>query len=190
MTSPKALANPDWDSLPRPEDDGAADHLAGAEMPDIALPATDDRRVSLHGAPGPVVVYAYPMTGRPDRALPEGWNDIPGARGCTPQSCAFRDHHADLRALGAKEVFGLSTQSPEDQAEAAARLHLPFALLSDANLTLAHALNLPRFEVEGRTLLRRLTLMILNGRITHLRYPVFPPDSDAEAVAQWLKDLR
>jgi peroxiredoxin len=117
------------------------------------------------------------------------WNDIPGARGCTPQSCAFRDHHADLRALGATEVFGLSTQSPEDQAEAAARLHLPFALLSDEALTLARALSLPSFGVEGRTLLRRLTLLIQNGRITHLRYPVFPPDSDAGAVANWLKNL-
>jgi peroxiredoxin len=138
---------------------------------------------------GPVILYAYPMTGRPDRALPEGWTDIPGARGCTPQSCAFRDHHAELRALGAAEVFGLSTQSPQDQAEAAARLHLPFALLSDAQLTLARALDLPTFEVEGKPLLRRLTMLVQQGRITQLRYPVFPPDSDAGSVAGWLRGL-
>ncbi|WP_306152234.1 peroxiredoxin [Roseovarius sp. MMSF_3281] len=189
MTSSQSLANPNWENLPRPEDDGAADHLLGMEMPDIALQATDGGQVTLSGMAGPVVVYAYPMTGRPDRALPAGWDDIPGARGCTPQSCAFRDHHAELQSLGATAVFGLSTQSPEDQAEAAARLHLPFALLSDANLDLAHVLDLPSFEVEGRRLLRRLTLLVQNGHITHLRYPVFPPDSDAEAVAQWLKGL-
>ena len=188
MTTPSSLTDPDWDSLPRPEDDGAAGHLPGAGLPDVALPATDGRRVSLHAVKGPVVVYAYPMTGRPDRALPEGWDDIPGARGCTPQSCAFRDHHAELRALGAVEVFGLSTQSPEDQAEAAARLHLPFALLSDAELILARALGLPTFEVEGRVLLRRLTLLIQDGRITRLCYPVFPPGSDAGIVAEWLRE--
>jgi peroxiredoxin len=185
-----SLASPDWNSLPRPEDDGAAAHLMGADVPDVALPATDGQQVSLDGIEGPVVVYAYPMTGRPDRALPEGWDDIPGARGCTPQSCAFRDHHADLRALGASEVFGLSTQSPEDQAEAATRLHLPFAFLSDESLTLTRALRLPTFQVAGKILLRRLTMLIRDGKIVRMRYPVFPPDSDAEAVARWLKDLR
>ncbi len=178
---------PDWSALPRPEDDGAADHLHDALLPDVALPSTAGGTVRLSGLEGLAVLYLYPMTGRPDRALPEGWDAIPGARGCTPQSCAFRDHYAELTGLGAAHVFGLSTQSPEDQAEAAARLHLPFPLLSDAELDLARAMRLPVMEVEGRTMLRRMTLIAEAGRIVHLRYPVFPPDSDAQAVADWLR---
>ena len=169
----------DWSSLPTPQDDGAAAHLTGLAVPSVALPATDGGAVDLSALPGVTVVYAYPMTGRPDRDLPEGWNEIPGARGCTPQSCAFRDLFADLRAAGAGAVFGLSTQDTAWQQEAAARLHLPFPLLSDERLAFADALCLPRFTVEGRVLLKRLTMILRDGRIEAVHYPVFPPDADA-----------
>ncbi len=124
----------DWSALPPPMDDGGARHLAGLRLPSLPLPATDGSTVDLGALPGRTVVYAYPMTGRPDRALPEGWDQIPGARGCTPQSCAFRDHAAELRRLGAAHLFGLSTQGTEYQREVAERLHLGFPLLSDAGL--------------------------------------------------------
>ena len=136
--------------------------------------------------PGTSVVYCYPMTGRPGKDLPEDWDDIPGARGCTPQSCAFRDSYEDLRALGAR-VFGMSTQSTEYQREAAERLHLPYELLSDEELTFARALDLPTFEVESMTLLKRLTLVVLDGRILKVFYPVFPPDANAAEVTAWLR---
>ncbi|MFY0692110.1 MAG: peroxiredoxin [Paracoccaceae bacterium] len=180
-------ADPDWADLPKPEDDGGAAHLGGMALPSISLPATDGGAVDLSALTGRSVVYAYPMTGRPDRALPEGWDMIPGARGCTPQSCAFRDHFAELRELGVTHLFGLSTQGTAYQAEAAARLHLPFALLSDADLALATALNLPVMEVEGQVLLRRLTLVIEDGVIVKLFYPVFPPNENATIVIDWLR---
>ncbi|MEM6423440.1 MAG: peroxiredoxin, partial [Pseudomonadota bacterium] len=135
---------------------------------------------------GTTVVYAYPMTGRPDTPLPEGWDGIPGARGCTPQSCAFRDHFAELQALGVGHLFGLSTQSTDYQAEAAARLHLPFALLSDASLGFARAMRLPLFEVAGMTLMKRLTLILRDGVVVRSFYPVFPPDRSAGDVLAWL----
>jgi peroxiredoxin len=158
-------------------------------VPAIALPATDGRRLRLDeaGELPTTVVYAYPRTGRPGEAsLVEDWDSIPGARGCTPESCAFRDHHAELGAAGA-EVFGLSTQDAADQREAAERLHLPFALLSDAGLELTGALGLPTFEVAGQTLLRRLTLVLRDGAIEHVFYPVFPPDRHAGEVLSWLR---
>lgn len=175
------------DDLPVPEDDGAADHLPGTSLPPISLASTAGEVVDLSALPGRAVVYCYPMTGRPDRSLPTGWNEIPGARGCTPQSCSFRDHHAELGALGAR-VFGLSTQDTDYQQEAAERLHLPFALLSDADLAFAGALGLPTFEVEDMILLKRLTLVIDDGRIEKVFYPVFPPDRSAEEVVEWLQD--
>lgn len=178
----------DWSTIPAPENDGAAAHLEGLRCPSITLPATDGRAVDLSALDGRVVVYAYPMTGRPGIALPEGWDMIPGARGCTPQSCAFRDHFAELSALGVDHLFGLSTQTTEYQREAAERLHLPFALLSDACLELAHALRLPVFEVEGKTLLKRMTLVIADHRIVKTFYPVFPPDRAASDVVAWLAD--
>jgi peroxiredoxin len=135
------------------------------------------------------VLYLYPRTGHPDRAVPDGWNEIPGARGCTPQSCAFRDHFNELKALGAG-VFGLSTQSSEYQQEAARRLHLPFELLSDAELVFAKALRLPTFEVESMTLIKRLTLVIRDGQVEKVFYPVFPPDKNAEEVTRWLAQNR
>lgn len=174
-------------NLPEPRDDGAAEHLRGSHVPDIALPATDGRQVSLASIRGTrVVVYAYPRTGRPgEPPLVEDWDLIPGARGCTPETCGFRDHHAEMKAAGA-EVFGLSTQDTAYQRELVDRLHLPFAILSDANLELTRAWRLPAFEAAGQTLLKRLTLVIRDGRVEHVWYPVFPPDRHAEEVLQWL----
>ena len=175
------------DALPVPQDDGAARHLTGRRMPDVALPATDGATVNLAKLAGRTVVYAYPRTGEPGKPAIEGWDAIPGARGCTPQSCAFRDHHATLASLGVAQLFGLSAQDSEYQREAVARLHLPFPLLSDRDLKLARALRLPTFTIAGMTLLKRLTLVIDDGIISHVFYPVFPPDKNAEQVIAWLK---
>ncbi len=182
-----SLETADWSNIPAPEDDGAADHLLDALLPDLPMHSTAGADVSLAAMPGTNVVYCYPMTGRPDRALPDGWNEIPGARGCTPQSCAYRDRLTELRAAGAQEVYGVSTQTPGEQAEAAARLGLPFALLSDHRLELAEQLSLPTFEVEGVTRLKRLTMILENGRVAKVFYPVFPPDADAGRVLDWLR---
>jgi peroxiredoxin len=176
--------------LPVPVDDGACAHLAGRRLPSLPLHSTGGRRVDLSQLAGRTVVYCYPRTGRPDQEVPTGWNQIPGARGCTPQSCAFRDHHRELLALGAGAVFGLSTQDTAYQREAAERLHLPFEILSDERLEFARALQLPTFEVDGMTLIKRLTLIIRDGVIEKVFYPVFPPDANAEEVAAWLRDPR
>jgi peroxiredoxin len=173
------------DDLPRPVDDGAADHLRGAALPAVELPATDGGGVRLDRL-ARAVVYAYPRTGRPGEAPPvPDWDLIPGARGCTPESCGFRDHHAELSAAGA-DVYGLSTQGTAYQREAAARLALPFALLSDATLELTRALRLPTFDAGGQTLLKRLTLVVASGVVEHVFYPVFPPDAHAGEVLAWL----
>jgi len=172
--------------LPVPQDDGACAHLDGMRLPSIPLISTRGERVDLSARAGRSVVYCYPRTGRPDEPSPAGWNEIPGARGCTPQSCAFRDHYAELRALGIDAVFGLSTQDTAYQTEAVQRLHLPFDLLSDEKLAFAHGLKLPTFEVEGMTLIKRLTLIVHAGCIEHVFYPVFPPDANAPAVIHWL----
>lgn len=177
------------EGLPEPQDDGACDHLPGMEVPSVPLAATSGDTVDLSALPGRTVVYCYPMTGRPDRALPEGWDEIPGARGCTPQSCSFRDHHAELEALGAR-VFGLSTQDTGYQREAAERLHLPFDLLSDRDLAFARALGLPTFEVDGMYLVKRLTLVVDEARVSKVFYPVFPPDRSAEEVVAWISRHR
>ena len=173
------------DDLPVPLDDGAAAQLTGMAMPDLSLPATDGTLVNLARLPGRHVIYIYPMTGRPDRALPDGWNEIPGARGCTPQSCSFRDHYAELQTLDTG-VFGLSTQTTSYQQEARERLHLPFQLLSDEGLKLKAALGLATFEVEGVELYKRLTLVIDGGKIVKVFYPVFPPDRSAGETVEWL----
>lgn len=171
--------------LPVPIDDGACQHLPGMRLPVTALPSTAGRRVDLARLSGRTVVYCYPATGKPGEPLPPGWDAIPGARGCTPQSCAFRDHHGALQAQGVR-VFGLSTQSMADQQEAAGRLRLPYELLSDADLAFARGLRLPTFGVEGRTYIKRLTLVVRDGVIEQVFYPVFPPDANAGEVIRWL----
>jgi peroxiredoxin len=182
--------------LPVPQDDGACDHLTGMKLPRIALPSTSGRTVDLSSLKGTTVVYVYPRTGRPDQESPVGWNDIPGARGCTPQSCAFRDHHDELRRASAAHVFGLSTQDNADQREAAERLHLPFELLSDEGLAFARTLKLPTFEVAGMRLIKRLTLIARAPQIAgeavieKVFYPVFPPDRNASDVLDWLRNRR
>jgi len=177
---------PDWSTIPVPHDDGATRHLVGARMASIPLQATSREAVDLFSLRGRTIVYAYPRTGRPGVENPEGWDMIPGARGCTPQTCSFRDHFAELKELGVDHLFGLSTQDSEYQREAADRLHLPFALLSDAELKLTHAMHLPTFETSGMTLLKRFTLSIHDGTVEHVFYPVFPPDRSASDVIQWL----
>lgn len=157
------------------------------EFPSVILPATDGTTVDLSSLRGRVAVYAYPRTGKPGFPNPEGWDLIPGARGCTPQSCAFRDHFAELKAAGVDHLFGLSTQDTAYQREAAERLHLPFAILSDEHLKLTNTMRLPTFEKDGATLLKRLTLVINNGVIEHVFYPVFPPDRNASVVLDWLR---
>jgi peroxiredoxin len=174
--------------LPAPEDDGACDHLLDLPLPPFELAATDGSVVRLDRLTGRAVVYAYPRTGVPgeDPLVPD-WDAIPGARGCTPESCAFRDHFEDLRAAGAATVFGLSTQGSDYQREVADRLHLPFALLSDSDLELTKALRLPTFDAAGQTLLKRFTLVVADARIEHVFYPVFPPDEHAQEVLDWLR---
>ena len=173
--------------IPAPPDDGAARHLAGMRVPDLSLATTAGTRVNLAKLAGRTVVYIYPRTGVPGVPLPDGWDMIPGARGCTPQSCAFRDHFAELKALGVAQVFGLSTQDTGYQQEAANRLHLPFPLLSDHKLQFTRALDLPTFMVAGMELIKRMVLVIDDGKITKVFYPVFPPDKSAGEVIAWLK---
>jgi peroxiredoxin len=177
---------PDWSTIPAPIDDGATRHLTGVDVPSLELLATDGSRVDLASLPGRTVVYAYPRTGRPGVPNPVGWDLIPGARGCTPQACSFRDHFDELRRLGVDHLYGLSTQSTAYQREAWERLHLPFLLLSDEDLRLAKAMRLPTFETAGMTLLGRFTLVIEDGAVTHVFYPVFPPDRSAADVISWL----
>lgn len=181
------LETVDWSKLPAPEDDNRAAHLAGSPLPSVSLPSTDGTVVAMSSLRGLAVLYAYPMTGQPGVALPEGWDEMPGARGCTPQACAFRDHAAELGALGVKHLYGLSTQSPAEQVEVVNRLHLPFALLSDADFSLQEKLRLPIFEVDGRTLLCRLTMIAEDGVITAVFYPVFPPDQAPKQVIEHLR---
>jgi len=189
--SQKNLLEVDWSQIPAPIDDGAAAHLVGMAIPPISLVATDDRSVALSGLPGRSVVFAYPRTGEPGKiALVDDWDMIPGARGCTPQTCAFRDLFAELKSAGARNVFGLSTQSNAYQTEMASRLHLPFPVLSDEKLQMTRALNLPTMEVAGQTLIKRLALIMDDGRITYVFYPVFPPDRNAGDVLAWLKENR
>lgn len=178
---------PDWSSLPAPTDDGAARHLSAMRLASVPLPATDGSEVDLSMVLGWTVVYIYPRTGKPGKPNPEGWDMIPGARGCTPQSCSFRDHFSELKSLGVAHLFGLSTQDSEYQREAAERLRLPFPLLSDRHLRLAKAMQLPTFEITGMKLLKRLTLVIRDGEIKHVFYPVFPPDRSAMEVMAWFQ---
>jgi len=177
------------DDLPVPVDDGACEHLPGMNLPSVPLRATSGKTLDVAMLPGRVVLYCYPRTGAPDSEPPAGWNQIPGARGCTPEACNFRDHHAELSQLGA-DVFGLSTQTTDYQREAVNRLHLPFHLLSDAKLEFARALKLPTFRVDAMTLIKRLTLIVADGAIEKVFYPVFPPDAHAQEVIAWLERNR
>jgi peroxiredoxin len=177
------------DDLPVPDDDGAANHLAGMEMPHIVLPSTGGADVALDElGPGRTVLYVYPLSGKPGVDLPEGWDAIPGARGCTPEACGFRDHYAELRAAGATTVYGLSSQSTDYQAEFANRLGLPFEILSDEHRQLVGALNLPTFVAAGEPLYKRLTMVVTAGRIEHVFYPIFPPNAHAAEVLEWLSE--
>ena len=188
MSQPNLL-EVDWSKIPAPTDDGAAKHLVGMMIPPIDLIATDDSSVMLSALSGRTVIFGYPRTGEPGKiGLTDDWDMIPGARGCTPQTCAFRDLFADLKAAGAAHVFGLSTQDNAYQTEMASRLHLPFPVLSDEKLLLARALKLPTMQVAGLTLIKRLALIVDDGRITHVFYPVFPPDRNAGDVLAWLED--
>lgn len=187
----KNLLEVDWSKIPAPSDDGAAAHLKGMTIPPLGLVGTDDTLVTLSMLPGRTVVFAYPRTGEPGKiSLVDDWDMIPGARGCTPQTCAFRDLFAELKAAGARHVFGLSTQSNTYQTEMASRLHLPFPVLSDEKLALTRALNLPTMQVAGLTLVKRLALIVDDARISHVFYPVFPPDRNASDVLAWLKRNR
>jgi peroxiredoxin len=176
--------------LPVPQDDGAALHLAGLKLPSVPLAATDGSTVDLSKLGGRTVVYIYPRTGVPGQPPPDGWDAIPGARGCTPQSCSFRDHFAELKRLGAARLYGLSRQDTAYQSEAVERLKLPFPVLSDRNLALARAIRLPTFTVAGMILLKRMALVIDAGVIAKVFYPVFPPDKSAEEVVAWLRASR
>lgn len=175
--------------LPVPVDDGAAAHLPGMRCPPVQLTATDASVINLDAlGPGRTVLYLYPLSGQPGVDLPDGWDDTPGARGCTPEACGFRDHHHDLIAAGAARVYGLSTQDGDYQRELVNRLHLPFLILSDPTLDVAGALDVPTFEAGGRTLYKRLTLIVSDGVVEHAFYPVFPPGEHAEQVLSWLRD--
>ena len=184
----KNLLNVDWSKIPAPADDGAANHLAGAIVAPIVLPATDGTTVALAALEGRIVVFAYPRTGQPGKAsLVDDWDMIPGARGCTPQTCSFRDLFADLKRAGAQGVYGLSTQSTTYQREMVERLHVPFPVLTDEKHELARAMRLPTMQVAGQTLIKRLALVIDDGRVAKVFYPVFPPDSNAGQVLAWLQ---
>jgi peroxiredoxin len=187
----KNLMEVDWSKIPAPIDDGGARHLTGMRVPDIALPATSGSTTSLAGRSGTIVVFAYPRTGTPGQiSLVDDWDLIPGARGCTPQTCAFRDLAVDLKAAGTTAIFGLSTQNTAYQTELATRLHLPFPILSDEKLALTAAMSLPTMQVAGLTLIKRLALVIRDGVVAKVFYPVFPPDRNAGDVLAWLKDHR
>jgi peroxiredoxin len=174
------------ENLPVPVNDGAASHLLGTMLPDLTFTATNGDLVTLDAIEGFLVIYIYPMTGRPDVPLPDGWGEIPGARGCTPQSCSFRDHYGELQEFQAK-LYGLSAQSTDYQNEAKSRLHLPFELLSDTSLTLKSNLLLPTFKVAGMEFYKRLTLIAKDAKIVKVFYPVFPPDKNIDEVLKWFQ---
>lgn len=181
------------EGLPVPHDDGAADHLEGMRVPSMRLSSTGggEKDLSEISAGGRVIVYCYPLTGAPGVDLPEDWDAIPGARGCTPEACSFRDHHEEIGELGA-EVFGLSSQTVGYQRDLVARLRLPFEVLSDSELEFAGKLGLPTFEVEEpvasqpTTLIKRITLVLRHGKVEKVFYPIFPPNEHADEVVAWL----
>ena len=176
--------------LPVPQDDGACAHLLGSRLPSVTIPSTSGDKVDLSSLPGLTVLFCYPRTGAPNETITPEWNAVPGARGCTPQACSFRDELDKLRQLGVGHLYGLSTQSTIYQREARERLHLPYSLLSDDKLEFATALKLPTFEWQGKTLVKRLALAIEEGKIVNVWYPVFPPDKNAKEVTEWLEAIR
>ncbi len=176
-------------NLPIPIDDGACDHLVGMHLPDLDLHTTNNDQVNFSNLSGYIVIYVYPMTGRPDIELPSGWDQIPGARGCTPQSCSFRDHYQEIKELDS-QVFGLSTQSTDYQLEAVNRLHLPFPLVSDENIDFINKLSLPTLKVDGMVLSKRITIIAYDGIITKVFYPVFPPNENANQVIGYLNEQK
>lgn len=180
------LTSVDWSKLPAPQDDGAADHLQGTQLPPISLQNTMGGFIDLSKLSGLTILFAYPMTARPDQELPDNWDQIPGARGCTPQTCSFRDDLEQLKAAGVDQVFGISAQSTDYQLEAVKRLHLPYGLLSDSEGIARSALKLPYMNVEGVALLSRLTMAIVDNRIEKVWYPVFPPDQNSTEILNWI----
>lgn len=187
MSTLRNLTDINWSALPVPEDKGETDHLIGREMPDMPLIATNSDEVNLHKLRGTTILFAYPRTGRPNENASDHWAQIPGAKGCTPQACAFRDLFLELKAAGANHVYGLSTQATSYQIEATNRLHLPYPILSDENLKLTKLMDLPTFTFEGSVLLKRVTLIIRDGIIKHVFFPVFPPDRNAQDALEWLR---
>jgi len=173
------------DDLPVPVDDGACDHLEGMLLPSLLLETSSGISLNLSDLKGIVVIFFYPMIGSPDSPPMGDWNEIPGARGCTPQTCSYRDSYQQLTDLGAK-VFGASAQAIEEQCAAAVRLKLPFQLLNDSAFKLTESLKLPAFEYQGVKMIKRLTLVVVDGVIRKVFYPVFPPNENVDHVISWL----
>jgi len=186
----KDFLNVDWSKMPEPKLDFNLEHLNQFIIPDLKLNSTDGTIVSLYNLKGITVIYVYPMTGVPGKELPEGWDEIPGARGCTPQSCSFRDNFSKLKKLGIDNIFGLSTQSTGYQKELATRLHLPYPILSDEKLEFAKMLNLPTFKVLNMNLLKRITLILKDNKIIKYFYPIFPPTKNIEDVINFFKNSK
>ena len=184
---PKDFFNVDWTKIPEPKLDVNLNHLNNFKISDIELNSTDNKIVNISKLKEISVIYIYPMTGVPGKALPEGWDEIPGARGCTPQSCTFRDNFSKLKELGVKNIFGLSTQNTEYQKELADRLHLPYPILSDEKLEFAKKLKLPLFKVEGMDLIKRITLILKDNEIVKYFYPIFPPTKNVEDVIEFFQ---